>query len=79
MMNWNAVKKLLLPNEHKKFIQIDGTSSRKYGGAGLGLALASKLTKQLNGEIDVKSKLNEGTIFTVILPVNLSDYLHSTQ
>lgn len=68
-----------LKNIFKKFIQIDGTSSRKYGGAGLGLALASKLTKQLNGEIDVKSKLNEGTIFTVKLPVDLSDYLHSTQ
>ncbi|UCH13810.1 MAG: response regulator [Bacteroidales bacterium] len=68
-----------IKNIFKKFIQVDGTTSRKFGGAGLGLALASKLTKQLNGEIDVKSKLNEGTIFTVILPVDLSDYLHSTQ
>ncbi len=57
----------------KKFTQVDGTTSRKYGGAGIGLALASKLVKLLNGEIDVKSKLNKGTTFTVNLPANFSE------
>ena len=57
----------------KKFTQVDGTTSRKFGGAGIGLALASKLVKMLNGEIEVKSKLNKGTTFTVNLPVNLSE------
>jgi PAS domain S-box-containing protein len=56
----------------KKFTQADSTTSRKYGGAGLGLAVANKLVKLLNGEINVKSKLNEGTTFTVKLPVNLT-------
>lgn len=63
----------------KKFIQVDGTSSRKYGGAGLGLALADKLVKLLNGEIDVKSKPNKGTIFTVKIHVNLSHFLYGTE
>ena len=67
-----------IKNIFKKFTQINGTSSRKYGGAGLGLALANKLIKQLNGEIDVKSKLNEGTIFTVKLPADLSDNINNT-
>ncbi len=66
-----------LKNIFRKFVQINGTSSRKYGGAGLGLALANKLVKQLNGEIDVKSKLNIGTVFTVIIPANLSDNITS--
>jgi len=57
----------------KKFTQVDGTTTRKYGGAGLGLALTSKLIKLLNGEIDVKSKLDIGTTFTVKIPVNLSE------
>ena len=67
-----------IKNIFKKFTQINGTSSRKYGGAGIGLALANKLIKQLNGEIDVKSKLNEGTIFTVKLPADLSDNINNT-
>jgi PAS domain S-box-containing protein len=62
----------------KKFIQVDGTSSRKYGGAGLGLALADKLVKLLSGEIDVKSKPNKGTVFTVKIPVNLSQFIYRT-
>jgi PAS domain S-box-containing protein len=63
----------------KKFIQVDGTSSRKYGGAGLGLALADKLVKLLSGEIDVKSKPNKGTVFTVKIPVNLSQFIYRTE
>jgi PAS domain S-box-containing protein len=66
-----------IKNIFKKFTQIDGTSSRKYGGTGLGLALANKLIRQLNGEINVKSRLNEGTIFTVKLPANLSENINS--
>ncbi len=57
----------------KMFIQVDGTSSRKYGGAGLGLALSNKLIRLLNGEIDVKSEMNKGTIFTVKIPIDLSE------
>ncbi|MBN2348938.1 MAG: response regulator [Bacteroidales bacterium] len=58
-----------LKNIFDQFVQIDGTSSRKYGGTGLGLALANKLIKMLYGNIIVESELSKGTTVTVKLPV----------
>lgn len=40
-------------------------------GTGLGLTITYGLVKKLNGEISLKSKLNEGTTFTIILPIHL--------
>ena len=52
-----------------EFRQVDGSSSRQYQGTGLGLAIVYKLTKILNGDIDVKSKPGEGSAFTITLPI----------
>ncbi len=52
----------------EEFRQVDGTSSRKYGGAGLGLSIVQKLCILMGGQVRVQSKLNEGSIFSVTLP-----------
>ncbi|GEM_PF-1385143 len=50
------------------FQQGDSSSTRRRGGVGIGLALVEKLTKTLNGSIEVHSVKGEGSTFTVTLP-----------
>ncbi|MHB8916508.1 MAG: sensor histidine kinase [Desulfocucumaceae bacterium] len=51
------------------FYQVDGTSTRKYGGTGIGLTLAAKLVAMHGGRIELESQCGIGSKFTVILPV----------
>ncbi len=52
-----------------KFSQVDISSTRRYGGAGLGLAISRQLTEMMNGTIEVKSEEGKGTSFYVTLPL----------
>jgi PAS domain S-box-containing protein len=51
------------------FTQADVTTTRKYGGTGLGLALVSRFCELMNGSVSVVSRPDEGSRFTVCLPL----------
>ena len=56
-----------LNNIFNAFEQQNNQDVAKYGGTGLGLAICTKLVHMMNGEINVKSEKNKGSIFTVVL------------
>jgi len=51
-----------------RFVQVDSSISRKYGGTGLGLALVREVVILLGGTVSASSSLGEGSEFVVLLP-----------
>ena len=63
-----------IPKEHREsifepFRQVDETIAREYGGVGLGLSIVKRLTSSMKGTIRVESQLDQGSAFTVTLPL----------
>ena len=51
----------------ERFYKVDASRNRTLGGSGLGLSITKKIIDMHEGSIQVQSKLNEGTTFTVTL------------
>ena len=64
-----GISKEHLPHIFDEFRQADGSTSRRFGGTGLGLTIAKKYATFLGGNITVKSTVNVGSEFTLLLPI----------
>jgi len=56
-----------------RFYRVDLSRSRHMGGAGLGLSIVSAIIHQHGGQVQVESTPGMGSIFTVLLPLSVSD------
>lgn len=57
-----------LPHVFDRFYRSDSSRTRKYGGSGLGLSITKSIVEAHSGEINVESKPQADTVFTVTLP-----------
>ncbi|HEV8659589.1 MAG TPA: response regulator [Thermoanaerobaculia bacterium] len=57
----------------QSFTQADTSTTRKFGGTGLGLALTRRFCQMMSGDVTVHSVLGEGSIFTIKLPATVSE------
>ncbi len=62
-----------LPHIFDTFRQVEGTATRVHGGFGLGLSIVKQLVSLMNGEIKVRSKVDEGTRFIITLPLVVAE------
>ena len=53
----------------ESFKQVDGSTTRKFGGTGLGLTITKNLSELMGGNISLKSVINQGSTFSIEIPI----------
>ncbi len=74
-----GIAKEQLTSIFNAFEQADGSTSRKFGGTGLGLSISNRLAKLMNGEIVLKSTIDVGSRFELMMPVEICNDLHERE
>jgi len=67
-----GIPKEALDKIFTRFYQYDGSSTRKYGGTGIGLAIAQDIMRLHGSRIIAESEEGKGTTFTFVLPLSMS-------
>ncbi|MBR5746327.1 MAG: response regulator, partial [Clostridia bacterium] len=68
-----GMDKEYVPKIFEAFSQEDATTTNKYGGSGLGMAITKNFVEMMGGKISVESEKGVGTEFTVTVPLKKSD------
>ena len=68
-----GMDKEYIPKIFESFSQEDGTTTNKYGGSGLGMAITKNFVEMMDGEIHVESEKGVGSVFTVTVKLERSD------
>jgi signal transduction histidine kinase len=55
------------------FVQADASTTRKFGGTGLGLVISKNFCQMMGGDITVESEQGKGTTFTIVIPTVVVD------
>ncbi len=64
-----GIDSAVLSRIFEKFEQGDSSTTRKFGGVGLGLSICQELVQLMDGRVSVRSKVGEGTLFALDLPL----------